>query len=235
MSNNRRIRNALQEMTVEYPEILNLDFMSFIEEMQHYRAAISEIKTKLEILDEEFEVRFQYNPIHHIDSRLKAPKSIFMKLIKLGLPITGQSMRESVMDIAGIRVVCNYIDDIYSLADLLLKQDDIRLIEKKDYIENPKPSGYRSLHIVIEVPIFLSSEKILMPVEVQIRTIAMDAWASLEHQLRYKNGVSIDEKIRTRLENCASEMTRIDLEMQSIQKEITQLENEEREDEGDYH
>ena len=140
---------------------------NFMNQMQVYNAGIKEIKTKLEILDEEFKTRYDYNPIHHIESRLKSPKSILGKVRSKGLSMTYESIRKNITDIAGVRVICNYIDDIYRIADLLVKQDDITLLCTKDYIANPKPNGYRSLHLVIEIPIFLSEQRLLMPVEVQ--------------------------------------------------------------------
>ena len=158
------------------------------EKFRHaYRAAIKQVRIKIEILSEDFAVRHDYNPIHHMERRLKAPESIEEKLNRLGKEITISSARENIHDIAGIRVVCNFIDDVYTVADMLLGQNDIHLIEKKDYIKNPKDSGYRSLHLVISVPVFLLDGCEEVPVEIQLRTVAMDFWASLEHQLRYKN------------------------------------------------
>ncbi len=151
-----------------------------------YRAAIKEVRTKIEILSEDFAVRHDYNPIHHMERRLKSPESIEEKLQRYGKEISIESARENIMDIAGIRVVCNFIDDVYAIADMLMEQNDITLIAKKDYIENPKDNGYRSLHLVLSVPVFLLNGCESVPVEVQIRTVAMDFWASLEHQLRYK-------------------------------------------------
>ena len=159
-------------------------------EMSHlYDGAIREIRTRLEILDREFNIRYASNPIHHIDSRLKSPRSIIEKLQRKGWPVSVESAEEHLNDIAGVRIVCNYIDDIYRLANMLVRQKDLELVCQKDYIRNPKPNGYRSLHLVLRVPVFLSSHTELVPVEVQIRTIAMDFWASLEHQLRYKSDV----------------------------------------------
>ena len=149
-----------------------------------YRAAIKEVRTKIEILSEDFAVRHDYNPIHHMERRLKSPESIEEKLQRYGKEISIESARENIMDIAGIRVVCNFIDDVYAIADMLMEQNDITLIAKKDYIENPKDNGYRSLHLVLSVPVFLLNGCESVPVEVQIRTVAMDFWARLEHQLR---------------------------------------------------
>ncbi len=155
-----------------------------VEMQQLYSSAIKEISTKLEILDNEFKVKYSHNPIHNLNSRVKKPYSILGKLQKKGLEDDILSAVEHIHDIAGIRVVCNYVNDVYKLEELLLRQDDITLVKRKDYIKNPKENGYRSLHIVVSVPVFLSEETKNVPVEVQIRTIAMDFWASLEHQLK---------------------------------------------------
>lgn len=193
-------------------------------EMSHlYDAAIREIRTKLEILDREFNILYASNPIHHIDSRLKSPRSIMEKLQRKGWPMTVEAAEEHLMDIAGVRIICNYIDDIYRMADLLIRQQDIELVTRKDYIKNPKPNGYRSLHLVVRVPVFLSSHTESVPVEIQIRTIAMDFWASLEHQLRYKNDVEATAALKYRLKQCAEQSARLDAEMQSIYREMRTL------------
>ncbi len=163
---------------------------------QVYSAAIKEISTKLEILDDEFKVKYDHNPIHHIESRLKKPYSILEKLQRKGLGNDIFIATETLYDIAGIRVICNYVNDIYEVADFLLRQDDVTLINKKDYIEQPKENGYRSLHIVVTVPVFLSKETKNIPVEIQLRTIAMDFWASLEHKLEYKSKSEDKESIK---------------------------------------
>ena len=192
----------------------------FVSIQQMYNAAIKEIRTKLEILDEEFHVKFLHNPIHHIESRLKTPKSIVEKLNRKGCDTTIESIKNNLFDVAGIRVICNYLDDIYRIADLLTSQDDINLIRKKDYITNPKDNGYRSLHLIVTVPIFLAETTEYVPVEVQIRTIAMDFWASLEHQLKYKCSEDVPDSIRDRLKKNAEQLAAIDKEMQAIHKEI---------------
>ena len=197
-----------------------IDMTVYIQEMQLYRAALKEIQTKLEILDSEFEVKYDYNPIHHIESRLKTPSSIAEKLTKKGLPITIEAMREELNDIAGIRVICNYIDDARRIAEMLIAQDDIMLIRKKDYIQYPKENGYRSLHLVLSIPIFLSGGRQNVRVEVQIRTIAMDLWASLEHHLHYKNSEEIPADLMEKLKKCAGTLEQIDDEMQQIYREI---------------
>ncbi len=190
------------------------------EMMQLYSAAVREVRTKVEILDEEFRTRYAHNPIHHIDSRLKSPQSMMKKLARKGLPQTLEAAEANLNDIAGVRIVCNYLDDIYRIADLLQRQRDVEFVHRRDYIENPKESGYRSLHLVIRIPVFLSSHTELVPVEVQIRTIAMDFWASLEHQLRYKSNHETTQQLRRRLQQCAEASAALDREMQDIYREI---------------
>ena len=197
-----------------------VDIAEFVQEMQVYRAAIKEIQTKLEILDAEFEVKYDYNPIHHIESRLKTPSSIFQKLQKDHMPLTIEAMREDLNDIAGVRVICNYIDDARRIAEMLIAQDDITLIRKKDFITNPKENGYRSLHLVLAIPIYLSGGRRNVRVEVQIRTIAMDLWASLEHHLHYKGDETLSFELTERLKHCAETLQEIDGEMQDIYREI---------------
>ena len=185
--------------------------------LQHiYKAAIKEIQTKLEILNEEFNVRFARNPIHHVESRLKSSPSILKKLKKKGCEISVESAKKNLNDIAGIRVVCCYIDDVYDVADMLLRQSDIELVKVQDYIKHPKDNGYRSLHLIIGIPIFLSSEKKYVRVEVQFRTIAMDFWASLDHKLKYKKNVKNPELIAAELKKCADTISSVDLRMQEI-------------------
>ncbi len=215
----------LDEDTIKLLEKLNLSnsVRQYLNQRQLFSGGIKEIQTKLEILDEEFRTRHDYNPIHHIESRLKSPRSMLAKLHRKGYPLSLQSIRENLTDTAGIRVICNYIDDIYHIADMLLAHDDIRLIKRNDYIENPKPSGYRSLHLVVEVPVFLASSKQYVPVEIQIRTIAMDFWASLEHKLKYKLQDELSDSLAARLRLAADQITALDVEMQDIQKEIQNL------------
>lgn len=190
--------------------------------MMKYRCAIREVRTKLEVLNEDFSVRYNRNPIEALSSRIKTPSSIVEKLHRNKWPITTESIYENLHDVAGMRVICSFVDDIYYIADVLLKQDDIRLIRKKDYIKHPKPNGYRSLHLIVEIPIFLADNKEYMQVEVQIRTIAMNFWASLEHKVRYKKDIPRAEDVEKRLKKCAEESAKLDLEMQAINKEIEQ-------------
>lgn len=187
---------------------------------QVYEAGIKEIKTKLEILDSEFKVKHDHNPIHHIESRLKKPDSIVKKAIDKDISLTERDIVNNIHDIAGIRVICNYVNDVYLVAKLLINQDDIEVIEVKDYIENPKPSGYRSLHLVLQIPIFLAEGPKPIHVEVQIRTIAMDFWASLEHKLKYKTDNQVPEDIREELQDCAQTIAYLDSRMQNIHNRL---------------
>jgi len=212
--------NEFSEWSSSNENIFSMNFAEYMQEMQVYRAAIKEIQTKLEILDTEFEVKYDYNPIHHIESRLKTPSSIFKKLKKDNMPLTIEAMREGLNDIAGVRVICNYIDDARRIAEMLIAQDDITLIKKKDYISNPKENGYRSLHLVLAIPIYLSGGRRNVRVEVQIRTIAMDLWASLEHHLHYKGDDVLSSELTDRLKQCAETLQGIDDEMQDIYREI---------------
>lgn len=190
-----------------------------------YICAIREVNTKLENLNQELEFTKERNPIQYIDYRVKNPQSILGKMRRNHLELNAETLWNEISDIAGIRVICSYIDDIYAIAEMLIKQDDIVLLEKKDYIQNPKESGYRSLHLIIETPVFLSDTKRFVKVEVQIRTIAMDFWASLEHQLRYKADVDIPERVREKLKGSAETIYQTDLEMQQIFKEIKEIED----------
>lgn len=206
------------------------DFLNMVEEnskpyrelMAFYKCASMEIETKFRVLDEQLSLEKEHNPIESIKSRLKSSESIVRKMNRKQIPLDIKSLEENLFDVAGVRVICAFPEDIYFLADCLLKQDDIRLIEKKDYIENPKPSGYRSLHLIVEVPIFLKNEKRLMKVEVQLRTIAMDFWASLEHKLRYKKDIEPNLlcELSDELVQCSLESARLDMKMQEIRKKI---------------
>lgn len=187
---------------------------------QLYDAGIKEIKTKLEILDDEFRVRHEHNPIHHMEYRLKSVNSIVTKLEKRGLDVTIDSIVTNLTDIAGVRVICNYVSDVYKIAELLIKQNDIKLVTKKDYIKHPKVNGYRSLHLVVEVPIFLADEVKPATVEIQIRTIAMDFWASLEHHLRYKTDMEVPDGVRDELIECAKTISSLDYKMEGIHQEL---------------
>lgn len=186
--------------------------------MAYYRCAIMEVETKFNVLNEEYSLQYDRNPISSIKSRLKSPESIQAKLEKNNLSFSPESIEENLTDIAGIRVICSFPEDVYTLANALLRQDDIRLIKKKDYIKNPKPNGYRSLHLIVEIPIFLSNEKKIMKVEIQLRTIAMDFWASLEHQLRYKKDTEFTEEMMKELYECANASALLDMRMDELRK-----------------
>lgn len=186
--------------------------------MAYYRCAIMEVETKFKVLNEEFSLRFDRNPIENVKSRLKRPISIRNKLKKYGYPLTMQNIEEQLHDVAGIRVVCSFPSDVYTIAEAFLSQDDVTLIRMKDYIKNPKPSGYRSLHLIIEIPIFLAREKRMMKVEIQLRTIAMDCWASLEHQIHYKKDFNFTEEMAAELALCADLSAELDEKMEALRK-----------------
>lgn len=191
--------------------------------MMIYESAIKQVVTKLEILNKEYKVTGRRNPIETIKSRIKSPESIAEKLEKRKLPFTFESMTENLTDVAGVRVICPYISDIYTIRDILLKQPDIKLLKEKDYIKEPKKSGYRSLHIVVETIVYLSNTEHRVPVEIQLRTIAMDFWASLEHELRYKTESHIPAGIRRELLRCAETIAMTDREMEEIAIELQAL------------
>ena len=203
-------------------DIINENIRPMNELMAYYRCAIMEVETKFKVLNEEFSLQYDRNPIEGIKTRLKSKEGIVRKLNRKDLPFSLKSIEENIKDVAGVRVICSFPEDIYMLADCLLNQDDIKLIEKKDYIKNPKKSGYRSLHLIIEVPIFLKNEKKRMKVEVQLRTIAMDFWASLEHKLRYKKNINPEEAeiIGKELLECSEISASLDKRMEEIRNRI---------------
>ena len=190
--------------------------------MTYYSCALLEIETKFKVLNQQFSLEQEHNPIETIKTRLKSTESILEKLHRKNLPMDMAAVEENLYDVAGIRVICPFINDIYCLADCLLQQDDVTLIEKKDYIKNPKENGYRSLHLIVETPIFLQDEKRLMKVEVQLRTIAMDFWASLEHRMRYKKNLNpeLSEMLSTELKDCAETSARLDIRMGRVKDVI---------------
>lgn len=199
------------------------DIQSWEEVVLIYNSALKEVGTKLEILNDEFQHVHQYNPIEHIKSRIKTPQSIVKKLKKNHYESTIANMVEHVNDIAGIRVICSFISDIYRIAEMLIKQNDIRVISVKDYIQNPKPSGYKSYHLLITIPIFLSDRIVDTKVEIQIRTVAMDFWASLEHKIHYKFEGNVPEHIKKELIECANMVSNLDTKMLSLNKEVQKL------------
>ena len=210
------------------------ELITFSEEFQYmldeylnlqcrYQAAIRQVQTKLEILNHEFETKHRRNPIHHMENRMKTLQSITEKLQRKNMEVSINSAVENLYDIAGVRVVCSYIQDVFQIADLLSSQDDISVKRVNDYIHHPKPNGYRSLHLVIEVPVFLAEGRMMVPVEVQIRTIAMDFWASLEHNLRYKADGIVPQDIADELLRTAQDIAAIDERMQTIHDRMSQL------------
>lgn len=216
MSTSRRIMSTV----VDFQELL-----------MRYTCALKEIQTKLEVLNTEYNVRYRRNPIVSIHTRLKQSASIMEKMERLSIPFSPANVEQNLNDVAGVRVICSYLDDIYTLADALTKQDDVTLIRTKDYIRNPKSNGYRSLHLIVSIPVFFADSKRNMKVEVQIRTVAMDYWAELEHQLKYKQEVPNENEIATELKFCAEEMAQIDQKMLSIRKRIEECSEKPTEDE----
>lgn len=210
---------------VHVPEVWMNQARQFQQVMMMYTCAIREVKTKLEVLNDELSVKNQRNPIEMIKSRVKKPISIVEKLQRRGFEVSLESMVENLDDVAGIRIICSFVDDIYELADMLVRQDDVTVIEVKDYIRHPKPNGYRSYHMIIEIPVFFSDSKQPMRVEVQIRTIAMDFWASLDHQLKYKKSFFDDNgevsgEVSEELRRCASVIAETDQKMLAIRIKI---------------
>lgn len=204
---NEKIKEFIEERTMPYKEL-----------MAYYKCAMMEVETKFKVLSEELSLQYDRNPIEAIKTRLKSPESIIDKMRRRGLDFTVENIENNINDIAGVRVICGFPSDIYTLSEAFLKQDDIRLIRRKDYIENPKENGYRSLHLIIEIPIFLHDEKKLMKVEVQFRTISQDWWASLEHKIRYKKDIVHTEEIAKELLECAEKAANLDNRMEQIRK-----------------
>ena len=196
------------------------ELIALINLLNVYSGAMKEVSTKLEILNNEYQTRHAHNPIHHIERRVKDLRSLVRKMHRKDLPITSKAARENIYDIAGIRVVCNYKHDSHHLAEMLLQQEDIELVEKVDYINQPKTNGYRSLHLIVTVPVFLTSGVEKIPVEIQFRTIGMDMWASLEHKLNYKTNSSLDENALQELIECSDELSQIEDKMQRIFDQI---------------
>ena len=210
---------------VQVPEVWIHQAHEFQRVMMMYACAIREVKTKLEVLNDELSVKNQRNPIEMIKSRVKKPMSILEKLQRRGFEVSLESMRENLDDVAGIRIICSFLDDIYEVAEMLVRQDDVKVIAVKDYIKNPKPNGYRSYHLVLSVPVFLSDHKELVRVEVQLRTIAMDFWASLEHQIHYKSSHEVPDCVVGELRECADIISQTDQRMQRLSKQIRCMED----------
>ncbi len=204
----------------ERPEQLLEHLKPFRQLMMQYECALLEVETKLNVLNAEFSLEYDRNPFESIKTRIKQPMSIWEKLNRLGEELTVENIETCLNDVAGIRVICSFPEDIYTIAEMLSKQDDITVLKRKDYIKHPKENGYRSLHLILEIPIFLSNEKKFMKVEVQFRTIAMDFWASVEHKLKYKKDIKNAEQIAEQLKHCADTIADVDFRMQSIRHEI---------------
>ena len=208
----------VQDVMLEYRKIKLL-----------YRSALKEIRTKLEILNDEFRLVHQYNPIEHIESRLKTDESITRKLMRKGKEITVENIQKYIDDIAGVRVICSFTPDIYRIVDMIASQDDIEVLKTKDYMLNPKINGYRSYHLIVRVPIFLSDRVVPTKVEIQIRTVAMDFWASLEHKIYYKYEGNTPEYIKKELKECADLVTFLDSKMLAINEEVRSIREENKE------
>ena len=185
-----------------------------------YTAALREVQTKLEILDDEFHANHLRNPIHHIESRIKSIPSMMEKLQRKHFPVSLDSALANIRDIAGIRVVCSYVEDVYTVARLLTSQDDVKVLAERDYIRQPKENGYRSLHLILEIPVFLQEGRVGIPVEVQLRTIAMDFWASLEHAMRYKANGEVPEDVSRELLETSRDVAALDSRMQALHQRI---------------
>ena len=206
---NNKVNNTIEDSTQAFQEL-----------MMQYDCAMLEVKTKLEVLNKELALVHSRNPFESIKCRIKSQESILGKLERRGLDFSIENIEKELNDIAGIRVICSFPEDIYMLVDCLLQQDDIILVEQKDYIKNPKPNGYRSLHLILDIPIFLTNEKKHMRVEVQFRTIAMDFWASLEHKIKYKKHIENAESISEELKYCADLISQLDRRMEQIRNRI---------------
>ena len=241
--NRRNLESKLEKRKEDFVRnnLLSDEFIEFVQKnkkpfdtlMSYYQCAIMEVETKFKVLSEEYSLEYDRNPIENIKSRVKSFDSLLKKIRRKNIPLTMTSIEENIQDIAGVRVICSFPDDIYRLADCLLSQDDIILLEKKDYIKNPKPSGYRSLHLIIQTPIFLQEGKRMVTVEVQLRTIAMDFWASLEHKLRYKKNISEEQSafLAEEMSQCAEISASLDERMQKVKDMLIQSEEESKEQE----
>ena len=217
---------VLDNDIMEKLKIVMMQSQQFQEMMMMYKCAIREVRTKAEVLNDEMSVRYHRNPISSISSRVKKPESIAQKLYNKGLPFTVEAIMTNLSDVAGVRIICEFIDDIYSIAAMLAMQDDLKLIKIKDYIKYPKPNGYRSYHMIVEIPVFFSKGKTPMRVEIQIRTMAMDFWASLDHELKYKKNIDPqdEEVIAGELLTCAERIAETDTIMQQIRMKLDAVE-----------
>lgn len=217
--------SELQSMTEEDRELIG----EYLKIEKCYRYALREMSARLENLDDNCSLHFAHNPIHHIESRVKTPAAIIEKIHRRGYPVTMEVLKEKIYDIAGMRVICNYINDIYQIVTMMKQQKDLKIKISKDYIRNPKPTGYRSLHIVFEMAIYVDNIQVYVPIEIQFRTIAMDMWASLEHELRYKSpGYEFSDEDKDNLKLYSDQLYQIDLSMQRMY--ITKIIEEEEND-----
>lgn len=224
------------EIEMELVETNNFNGMESLKReilrfMMGYKFALDEVNTKIDILKQEFQLIHDYNPIEHVKSRIKSPKSILRKVQKKGYDFSLPMIKEKIRDIAGIRITCSFISDIYEISNMLQKQRDVEVIEVKDYIKNSKENGYQSLHLIIKIPIFMSDREEHVYVEIQIRTIAMDFWASLEHKIYYKYNKEVPQKIKDDLKEAAISATILDKKMESIHKEMDQIKQSAKEEE----
>lgn len=211
-----------KSLDLEQIRKLKLEFTRF---MMSYKFAMDEVKTKIDILNQEFNYTHEYNPIEHVKTRLKTPESILKKVYRKGYELSLSSIKENIHDIAGIRIICSFVSDIYKISEMLAKQEDIQVIMCKDYIKKPKPNGYRSLHLVVKVPVFMSDRVENVSVEIQIRTIAMDFWASLEHKIYYKYDRDVPEDLISQLKEAAESAAELDRKMENIHKQVLEFKN----------
>lgn len=219
-----RLPELFEQLSQEKQAMMLSRVQPFMTLLMYYRCAIREIETKLNVLNDEFSIHHERNPFESIKSRVKEPSSIIEKMYRKGYELTVENIEEKLSDVAGIRVICSFVEDIYYLADMLAAQDDLEVLKIKDYIKNPKPNGYRSLHLIVQIPIFLSDRKKYMKVEVQFRTIAMDFWASLDHKMKYKKNLKNPELIAEELKKCADTISSVDMRMQEIRNMIEEEE-----------
>jgi putative GTP pyrophosphokinase len=197
--------------------------------MMIYKFALDQMETKIEVLKEEFQSLHDYSPIEHTKSRLKSPESIMNKMFRKNHELTFESIKNNIKDIAGVRITCSFISDIYRIKDMLCNQSDLRVLEVKDYIQNPKPNGYQSLHLLVEVPVYMSNGEERACVEIQIRTIAMDFWASLEHKIFYKYNKDVPERLTKELKSAADSANALDQQMERLHREIQEIKDAENE------
>lgn len=215
---------------VQFEEVKELK-NGLVRFMMSYKFALDEMNTKIDILKQEFQYIHDYNPIEHVKSRLKSPESIIRKIARKGHDFSLAAVKENIRDIAGIRITCSFISDIYEISEMLQKQKDIKVIECKDYIKNPKSNGYQSLHLILQIPVFMSDREELVDVEIQIRTIAMDFWASLEHKIYYKYNKEVPQEIKDELKEAADTADQLDKKMEKIHKRMNKLKEIQHEEE----